>query len=167
MNTEKLYVKSKKPVTVVTAPFVSMNVIDVIRTMLTGAGVGLVSTGLYLLLNTFVFGAALCRAGVEGCSNAPLYATIVTVVTAIILGVVALAKAGTYRPLLVAIAAPLALWGIYALFNSVAWYWALVIGAVLLALAYALFAWLARLRSFIISIILLVLVALLVRFIVG
>lgn len=167
MNTEKLYVKSDTPAAVTTVPFVNMGVGDLLRAMVTGAGVGFVSTGVYLLLNKFIFGAALCRAGVEGCANAPLYATIVTVVIAMICGVVALAKAGVYRPLLVAIAVPLALWGIFALFNGVAWYWALIVGTLLFALAYSLFSWLARVRSFIISIVLLVLIVLLVRLIVG
>lgn len=167
-NTQKYYVPADTPVAVPAAPFVMMTIADVIRAMLVGAGVGLVTTGIYLLLNKFIFGAALCRDGVDGCSNAPLYSTIVAIVFSIIIGIVALAKAGTYRPLLVAIAAPVALWSLFTLLsNNVVWYLALLIGAVLFALAYGLFAWLARLRSFILAIVLLVVAVVIVRLVLG
>lgn len=164
---DKYYVKSDTAVATPVTPYVSMTTGDLIRAMLTGAGVGLVSSGVFLLLNKFVFGAALCRAGVDGCSNAPLYSTIITVVLAIIIGVVALAKAGIYRPLLVAAAAPIALWSLFAMMTGMFWVWALLVAAVLFALAYGLFAWVARLRSFIVSIILLIVLVLVVRWVLG
>ena len=164
---DKYYVRSDNPVAVPVVPFVTMTMAGLVRTMLIGAGVGLVSTGIYLLLNQFIFGAALCRPGVEGCSNAPLYSTIITAVIAAIMGVVALARAGTYRPLLVALAAPVALWALYAMLGSAFWLWALLIGAALFALAYGLFAWIARVRSFIIAIILLIVLVIVVRLVLG
>lgn len=160
---DKYYVKSDTPAEAAVVPFVPMTIADIARAMLTGAGVGSVSTGIYLLLNKFIFAAALCREGVQGCANAPMYSTIIAVVIAAIIGVVALAKVAIYRPLLIAIAAPLALWGLYAMLGGIFWLWALLIAAVLFALAYGLFAWTARLRSFIFSVLTLVVLVVIVR----
>lgn len=166
-STPKYYVKSDTHTAVPVTPIVAMNTGDFVRALVAGAGVGLAATGIYLLLNKFIFGAALCRTGVEGCSTAPLYSTIVTVVVAIIIGIIVLAKIGTYRPLLVAIAAPIALWPLFTLLGAMPWYWALLIGMALYAVAFALFAWLARLRSFILSIILLLIAVVIVRVVLG
>lgn len=164
---DKYYVRSDSATAVPAVPFVGLTITGLLRTAAVGAGIGLVSTGIYLLLNQFVFGAALCREGVEGCSNAPLYSTIITAVIAAIMGVVALARVGVYRPLLVALASPIALWSLYAMLGSGFWLWALLIAAVLFALAYALFAWAARVRSFIISIVVLVVLVFIVRLVLG
>lgn len=166
---QKMYVKTDTPTAVVPSPspLVAMGTGDLIRTMLIGAGVGLATTALYLVLNTYLFGAALCRAGVDGCENAPLYSAIVALIVGVIAGIVALAKAGAYRPLLIAIAAAAALGGAFGFMGQSVWYGALLIGAVLFALAYGLFAWLARLRSFVLSLLLLVVVAALVRLVIA
>ena len=165
---DKYYVKSETPaVNTPAVPFVTMTIGDLMRAILTGAGVGLVSTGIFLLLNKFIFAAALCRDGVQGCENAPLYSTIITVVVASIIGVVALAKVGIYRPLLVAVAAPVALWSLFAMINGILWYWALLVGALLFALAYGLFAWVSRIRAFVVSIILLIVLVVIVRSVLG
>ena len=164
---DKYYVRSDNPVAVPANPFVTLSMSGLVSALLVGAGVGLLSTGIYLLLNHFIFSAALCRAGVEGCSNAPLYSTIITAVIAVIMGVVALARVGTYRPLLVALASSIGLWSIYMVVGSAFWLWALLIGAVLFALAYGLFAWVARVRSFIIAIVALIVLTVIVRLVLG
>ena len=164
---DKYYVKSDNPVAVPAAPLVSMTFMGFLRTLAIGAIVGFASTGIYLLLNKFIFAAALCRTGVEGCANAPVYSTIITAVIAAIIGIVALAKFGVYRPLLIAVAAPAALWTLYALLGAGFWPWALLLGAVFYGLAYVLLAWVGRARSFILSLVLLIAVVLLVRIVLG
>lgn len=164
---DKYYVRSDNPVAVPTNPFVTLSMSGLVSALLVGLGVGLVSMGVYLLLNHFIFSAALCRAGVEGCSNAPLYSTIITAVIAVIMGVVALARVGTYRPLLVALASTGALWSLYTVLGGAFWLWAVLIAGALFALAYGLFAWVARVRSFIIAIIALVVLAVVVRLVLG
>lgn len=169
-DTQKMYVKSEPVVAAPTpvSPFVSMAIADVLRAFLIGLLVGAVSMGLFYALDRFIFGAALCRPGVEGCASAPVYSGIIATVVGIIVGIIALAKVGIYRPLPSAIAANVALWGIFALVNThVVWYWGLLIGAVLYGLAYALFAWLARIRSFIVSLIVLVAAVVIVRLVIG
>ena len=168
-ETPKMYVKTETPVSVApsVSPLVAMSIPDVLRAFAVGSLVGVVSTGLFYALDQFIFGAALCRAGVEGCASAPVYSGIIATVVGIIVGIIALAKSGIYRPLPAAIAASVAMWGVFALLGNVVWYWGLVIGAVLFGLAYMLFAWLSRIRSFIISIIVLVAVAVLIRFVIA
>ncbi len=169
-DTQKMYVKSEPAVPAPTPanPFVNMAITDVLRAFLIGLLVGVVSMGLFYALDRFIFGAALCRPGVEGCTSAPVYSGVIATVVGIIVGIIALAKVGIYRPLPAAIAANIAMWGVFGLVSThVVWYWGMLIGAVLFGLAYALFAWLARIRSFIISLIVLVVAVVIVRLVIG
>ena len=93
-----------------TLPFVGMARHEFLNVALTGLGVGIVVTLLYFLLNTFVFGAVLCRPQSTGdCSQAPNYAMIVSIIIATIGGVANLARIRIYRPLMVGIASAVAL----------------------------------------------------------
>lgn len=173
-DTQKMYVKAEAPTPAPTpvapnaSPFVAMAFSDILRALLVGVIVGLVSMGLFYALNQFIFGAALCRSGVEGCQNAPTYSGIIATVVGVIVGVIALARAGIYRPLPAAIAVGVAMWGVYGLMhNNVMWYWGLVIGTLLFAIAYVLFAWLSRIRSFVISLVVLVVAVIIVRLVIG
>ncbi len=169
-DTQKMYVKADTPASVApnnTDPFIAMPISDVLRAFFVGALVGVVSMGMFYALNHFIFSAALCRTGVEGCTNAPVYSGIIATVVGVIVGIVALAKAGIYRPLPAAIAAGVAMWGVYGLMGNAIWYWGLLIGTILFALAYMLFAWLSRIRSFIISIIVLIAIVIVIRLVIG
>ncbi len=146
------------------SPFVAMSVRELIGTILCGMGVGLIVAILYFLLNKFVFGAVLCRAqSPADCSQAPMYAMIVAVVIATIGGVANLARMRVYRPLLVGLAAAIALWGLHAVVANLAWYWGLLAAVVLFGLAYGVFAWLARIRNFILAVVVAVIAVVLVR----
>jgi len=146
------------------SPFVSMSRRDVIDTVLCGAGVGLFVGILYLLLDTFVFGAVLCRPQqASDCAQAPQYAMIVATVIGAIAGLVALARARVYRPLFVVLFATISLWVGNVLVAGYAWYWALLVLLLLYAIAYLLFAWLARLRSFVLAAVVAIVVLVVVR----
>lgn len=169
-DTQKLYVKADTPTPVTPKgvdSFIAMSIVDVLRTLFVGVIVGVVSMGLFYALNQYIFSAALCRAGVEGCSNAPVYSGIIATLVGVIVGIIALAKAGIYRPLPAAIAVGVAMWGVYGLMGNIAWYWGLLVGTVLFALAYMLFAWLSRIRSFIVSMIVLIVIVVVVRLVIG
>lgn len=140
---------------------------DMIRALIIGAAVGLVSTSLFYVLNKYIFGAALCRPGVEGCSTAPLYSTILAVVVGVIAGVVALAKFAVYRPLPVALAAGIAMWGVFGFMPNAVWYWGLIVGLIFSGLIYVAFAWLARIRSFVLSLIVLAVATVIIRLVIG
>ncbi len=169
-DNQKLYVKApaapKVPVEQRNL-IVPVGVIDMVRALISGVAVGVIGTGLFYVLNTYIFGAALCRPGVEGCSAAPVYSTIVAVIAGAIVGIVALARLGVYRPLPVALAVAIALWGVFGFMPNVVWYWGIVVGAVLFGLSYVVFAWAARIRSFVVSLIVLALVTVIVRIVIG
>ncbi len=160
---EKVYVRSDETAVVNTSPFVTMTGGDVVRSLLVGLGAGLVTAGVFYLLNTFIFGAVLCRGAAEGCSNAPLYSAIVAMLVGAIGGLVALARVGIYRPLLVVAAATVSLWGIHSYLPNMTWYVGLVAIALLFALAYALYAWVARVRSFVVALLVTLILVVIVR----
>ena len=142
------------------SPLVTMSSGELIRTILTGIGVGILSAVLMVLMNKFIFGAVLCRPqSVTDCSQAPTYAMIVAMVIGAIAGLVSLARMRVYRPLLIVLAATIALWGLNTVMASVAWYWVLLMAALLFGLVYGLFAWIARIRNFIMAVVVTVVVA--------
>lgn len=152
MMSNKSEVYEDAEVTQGVSPFVSMSRRDVIDTVLCGAGVGLFVAVLYLLLDTFVFGAVLCRAQSAGnCDDAPQYAMIVAAVIGAIAGLVVLARARIYRPLFVVLFATLSVWAANLPIGQYAWYAIMLVLLVLYAIAYLLFAWFARMRSFILA----------------
>ena len=132
--------------------------------LITGLIAGLVTVVVYYLLERYVFGSVLCRAGNDAsCASAPSYAMAVSLVVGTVVGLVGLVQARAYRPLLVVLAVAVSYWGFQDLVASQVWYYGALIGAVLFALSYLLFAWIARLRSFVLSVIVTVLLIVLIR----
>lgn len=131
------------------SPLVPMSVRDVIGVLVGGLATGLIVAGVMMLLDKYVFGAALCRPqSVESCSQAPFYSMIVALVIGVIVGLVVLARLRIYRPLMIVLAVAIATWGIHVITNGMAWYWTLIAIAVIYAAMYGFFAWIARVRSF-------------------
>ncbi len=146
------------------APLISMSLGELVRVVLCGIGVGLIVGVVYYLMNKFVFGAVLCRPQAPAdCSQAPNYAFIVAMIIGSIAGIATLVRLRVYRPLLAVLAVAIALWGIHAALSGVVWYWALLAAMVLFGIAYGLFAWLARIRSFILAIVVTIVVVVIVR----
>ena len=145
-------------------PYIGMARREFIGVIITGIAVGVAVGVLYMLLNKFVFGAVLCRAQSTGdCSQAPNYAMIVALLIGGIGGVANLARLRAYRPLLTAIATTVVFWGVHTLVGGLAWYWILLDLAVLFALAYAAFSWAARIRNFILALVVTVVLVVLAR----
>lgn len=148
------------------SPIVSMPGRELMATIAVGVGVGLLVALVSYLMNTFVFGVVLCRPQSSAeCSQAPHYAAIVAMIVGAIAGVVALARLRVYRPLLIVIAATIALWGVSAMFSGLAWYWFVAILAVIFGLAYGLFSWASRLRSFILAIVVVIVLIVAIRYV--
>ena len=146
------------------SPFVTMTLRELIATAIWGVVIGLVTAFIYIMLYKFVFSTVLCRAQSTGsCDQAPSYAAIVTLIISLVAGVGALARLRIYRPLLVVIAALVSLWGLQSDVMGMPWYWAVPATAVLFGLAYALYAWLSRIRNFILAIVVIAVVVILVR----
>ena len=137
-----------------TSPLVWMTMRDLFMAIIIGMATGLATIGISMLMNRFVFAAVLCRTDTSGdCSNAPLYSAIVAMVIGAILALIVLARVRTFRPLLVVIAASVSLWGMYIFTEPLVWYLELIIAAVLYGLAFGIFSWVARIRSFILSVV--------------
>lgn len=152
-------------VAVPVSPFVGMSFGELLRTVLCGVGVGLVVAVGMFLLNKFIFGAVLCRPqSIAECAQAPTYAMIVAMVLGAIAGLLGLARMRMYRPLLVVLAATIALWGINSIVSGMVWYWAALAVMVIFGLAYGLFAWIARIRNFVMALVITIVVVVLVRF---
>ena len=163
MKKESIYDETAVAVPVV--PFVGMSQAELLRVIVCGVGVGVVVSLAMMLLEKFIFGTVLCRPqSMVDCASAPSYAMIVAMVIGAIGGLVALARMRVYRPLLVVLAATVSLWGVNALTAPFAWYWAAGIAALLFGLAYGLFAWIARIRNFVMALVVTIVVIVLVRF---
>ena len=74
---------------------------------------------------------------------------ILTVLYILVGRLILLSQARIYRPLFIVIASIAALWGLQSYLALLPWYWAMAAMTVIGALTYAMFTWLARLRSFI------------------
>lgn len=146
------------------SPLVTMGTRELLRVVLRGVLVGTGVAIVYLLLNKFVFTAVLCRPQSTGdCSEASNYAAIASLVLSLFGGVIVLAQARVYRPLLVVLAALISLWGVQDHADGAPWYGVIVAAAVLFGLAYGLYAWLARIRNFILAVVVTVVVVVLIR----
>lgn len=132
-----------------------------------GLVVGLVTGVIYLLFNHFVFGSVLCQQSAARCSDASTYAIVVAQVIGVVFGVGLLARRRVYRPLLVVAATLATLWTIAGMTASLAWPWQLVWFGVLFGLSYALFAWLARIRNFVLAAVVIIVVVILLRLVIG
>ena len=143
---------------------VTMGTSELLRVVLRGALVGVAVAIVYLLLNKFVFTAVLCRPQSTGdCTQAPNYAAISAFVLSVLGGVIVLAQARVYRPLLVVLAALISLWGIQDHAVDAMWYWVILAAAVMFGLSYGLYAWLARIRNFILALVVTIVVVVLIR----
>lgn len=145
-------------------PVVPMYNREIVGVFLTGLVVGLVVGVMIYLLNRFVFGIMLCRGDdTSSCASAPQYAMIVSMILGAIAGLIALVQTRVYRPLLAVLGTTVGLWGINELTAQMTWYWALVVIAVLFGLSYALFTWVARIRSFVAALIVTIVLVVLIR----
>lgn len=145
-------------------PFIDMDQRQFANVLLVGLGVGVITWLLQLILAKYVFGPIMCHDTVQAsCSAVTNYANISAGFLAAAAGLVLLVRLRVYRPLLVAIAALIALWGLYTITDGMVWIAALSLFAVLTAATYGLFTWLARIRSFLISLITIVIALVLIR----
>ena len=145
---------------------VSMSMRELIGSICCGIIAGALVVVLYIIFDKYVFGVVLCRAQSTGnCALAPSYATLTAVILGSIVGVGGLAKLRVYRPLLIGVAVAVALWGLHGIVADVAWYYSLLVVALLSGVAYGLFAWLSRMRSFLLTLVIMVVLIVLIRWV--
>lgn len=132
-----------------------------------GGVVGSAVFGLSWAIREFIIAPLTCRSAdaFVMCSGAGALAFNIATVLGIVIGTIVLVKLLAFRPLLVAIAAAISLWGLQAQIGGLSWYEALVWTAGLYTAAYWLYSWASRLYSFIGAFVLCVSLVIVVRFV--
>ncbi len=144
--------------------FIEMPQQQVIQIALFGAVLGVAAWVLSLLVRQVIFVPLFCGDPASGaCVNATGTATMIAGLLAGIVGLLGLVRLSVYRPLLIVLAAVIALWGIGALTAQLPWYEALSWSVILYALTYLAFSWLVRPRLFVPAVILVVVAVVLIR----
>jgi hypothetical protein len=138
---------------------------SLISALLIGIGVGILGWLLTFAFRNYIIEPVFCRSAdtFAVCNNGSSVAWAAGYIIAAIVSIVALIRANVYRPLLVVLAALISLWGLGAWTDPMLWYWELLWSAVLFALAYALFAWLASLERFALTIALTIILVIAIR----
>lgn len=141
---------------------------SIVTALVIGAIVGALLFVLTFLLERFLIEPLFCGSpnNFSVCTNGGNVAGNLALVFGTVFGAFALVRYGYYRPLVIAIAAACALWGLSAAIGGLSWFEILVWSVVLSALAYLTFAWLARLRHFALMLVIVVVAVVIVRLVV-
>lgn len=135
-----------------------------VQVVLLGAGLGILYWLLTLLLKQIIFVPLFCGDPANNmCVGATGGAGVVALILTSIAGLLGLVRLAIYRPLLVAIAVAVGLWGLAAWTANMYWFEAIAWTIGLFALSYALFTWMVRPRSFPFALILVVVAVVLMR----
>lgn len=131
--------------------FAEMTGRTIVHVALLGVFLGLVAWGVTALVSNYVIDPLFCKA--EGgnfsvCAQGGLLASNIASLLVGVLGVVALLRLGVFRPLLISLAVVITLWGLGPWLGALPWYEALIWSVVLYVVAYVVFSWLARVRTF-------------------
>ena len=136
-----------------------------IRAGAIGAGAGILTWLLSLLIRTLFIEPVFCRStdnfGV--CAQGGDIAWVSALVVVSVVAVLALVRVGIYRPLMVVLAVLIAFFGLAPWLAPLEWYWALLWHVVLFGVAYALFAWLATIEKFVVTLIVTLVAVLIIR----
>ena len=147
--------------------FIIMSMRQFLGVILIGLAAGLIVWLLQIVLTNYIFSPILCRDGQSSnCGSVENYSIIVASVIGASISLLALVRLNVYRPLLVVLASLISLWGMYALIYDKAnslWVISLILFVIIYACTYGLFAWLARIKSLIISVVLIALAVLIIR----
>lgn len=147
-------------------PFITMSGRQLVQVGIIGLAVGLLTWGLSYLLGMYVFKAVFCpSAGAMRCVAATQYGEATAAILAAGVGLFALVRLQIFRPLLVVIACTVSLWGMIGMLVILPNFTVLAACIILYGLAYAAFAWLARIRVFLVAVIFTVILLVLVRLI--
>lgn len=139
------------------ALFVSISLKQLVRVALVGGAIGLITWGLTIAFDTYLFKGVLCHGATAAkCATSSSYANAAASVLAAGFGLLVFVRLQVFRALLVIIATTLALWGVPLLLKGWAWPQALIISLVLYTFTYVLFVWLARVRMFVVALLFIV-----------
>ena len=136
-----------------------------VRTVVLGAIIGVVFWVVSVLLARYVVEPLVCRQVVDAamCTNATPIAGMITTVLVAVAGIVAMVRIGAARPIIVAVATAALLWDLSAWTQGLFWLEAVSWSVILYGLTFALFAWITRYASLLMTITLSILVVLVIR----
>jgi hypothetical protein len=148
------------------APLIEMSGQRLVQVIGVGAAVGLAAWGLAYVLENYVLQALMCHGSVTiRCVAEPQYADAMASILAAGIGLFGLVRLQVFRPLLTVLATTLSLWGLLEAARVSFPYGVGVASIFLYALSYGLFAWIARIRLFWLTVILTLSLLIIVRLI--
>lgn len=139
---------------------------DLVKIGIFGAVIGLLTMGLYVLFDRYVFTPTLCsdmNIGSGRCADKLTYSSGVALIIGALPILFFFVQQRVYRPLLVILLAVVTLWNVPLLLGELAMLPAILLSLLIFALAYLVFAWLVQIRSFPIALILAIVTVVLVR----
>jgi hypothetical protein len=131
--------------------FAEMTVRTVVQILILGAVLGLIAWVVSALVSNYVIAPLFCKAdggNFSVCAQGGLLASNIASLLVGTLAVVALLRLGVFRPLLISLAVIISLWGIGPWMGALPWYESLAWTALLYAVEYLAFSWIARIRVF-------------------
>ncbi len=137
---------------------------QLIQIALLGAGIGVVAWVIALVVKHIVLVPLFCGDPTTGlCVGADNTAGAIASVLAAFVGLLGLVRLSVYRPLLIVVAVAIGLWGLGSLLSDLLWFESLGWTVLLYAIMYVLFAWIVRPRSFVVTLLLVLIAVILVR----
>lgn len=147
-----------------TAPLASMSGKQLVGAGVIGLMIGLIVWGVGSIVDQYVLQVLFCQDAQDGnCREVTSYAQAIGAIIGAGFGLFGLVKLRILRPLLVVVAGMVALWNFPMIIGMLPIYGVVIAMALLYAGLYALFAWLARLRSIYAVIVLFAAIIILIR----
>jgi hypothetical protein len=136
-----------------------------ISSVLIGLIAGIVGWLLSMALQRWVISSLFCQSTdtYSVCANGGTVSWAVAVIVVGIFSLFIMVSTGIFRPLLVVLASIISLWGASAWLGPLEWWQSMLWHGLLFALAYAFFAWIARIDKFLISLIITIIAIVLAR----
>lgn len=134
-----------------------------------GFGLGSIWFILMLMVKQFIVEPWACRdlsAVADTCGEAVGVSGNIATVLIAVLGIYVLIQRLQPRPVIVAIAAAVSLWGLASFTEGMAWYWVFVLGIIFYTMAYGLFSMVSRIPSLYLSLFVAALISIVTRLIV-
>ena len=128
--------------------FQSTSFLTTLRTFLVGFVTGISTWLIVLGLSKFVLTPILCQGQASSCSAVSPTATIIALLLAHFVALIALVRMGVLRPLLVILAVIASLWGFQQWFSLAPWWLASLQSGLLFGLAFLAYMWINRVLSF-------------------
>lgn len=141
-----------------------MSLRTIVSVLVAGLLLGAIAYGLTLLLDRAVLNPIFCQNNdtLQVCLNTERIAANMATVLVSVAGMFALLQLGVYRPLLIAAAAAVLLWGSTAWLQA-NWLEEILWSIGLYGLVYTALVWLSRIRNFVIALIAIVIVVVAAR----